>query len=116
MQRADQAAARLESLLADLRERLSSGDFGVLDALSAQIAAALETLAAAPADPDALHRIRALADRNAAALAAAARGVRAARQRLRDVADAGAGLGTYDSGGRRQIIAAAGSVYPAGRR
>jgi hypothetical protein len=48
-----------------------------------------------------LARIHARANRNAACLTAAARGVRAAQRRLKDLQTMGDGFSTYDGRGRR---------------
>ena len=57
-----------------------------------------------PADAAGLDLLRHKAQRNAACLDAAARGVRAARRRLAEIRTIESGLGTYDDKGRRDEL------------
>ncbi len=99
--------AGLEALLDTAREALLDGDILKLAALAGELEAA--TL---PRDPAALHRSRAKAGRNAALLAAALKGLRAARRRAEELAQPDR-FSTYDARGRRGALAA--STAPAGR-
>lgn len=103
------AAAALERVMERLHIAVISGDLGALPALAAEAEAGI---AAMPGTDDvaAVRRIQALAARNAACLAAAARGVRAARRRLTEIAAAKAGLQTYDDTGATQRIGVVGGA------
>lgn len=103
--RDDPALARLERALEDVGAALAGGAFAGLGPLTGELDAALAAVEAhPPADRAALDRLAARARGNMTMLAAAARGVRAARQRLRDLTAAGQGIGTYDRDGRRTVI------------
>lgn len=54
--------------------------------------------------PPELHLVRHRAERNAACLLAAQRGIRAARRRLAEIRGAAAGLVTYDRAGKRAAV------------
>ena len=92
--------ASLENLLDQAAEALLRGDLAALPALSDAIESAAQDL---PEDTALAERVRRKADRNARLLQAAARGVRAARGRLTEIAS-GPVLTTYDSLGRRAAI------------
>lgn len=85
----------LENLLLQTRKALLDGDFPALDALADEVGTALEGEIAAA--PDSLARIRAMAAENAVLIAAASRGVNAARRRLAPQDS----FSTYDSKGKR---------------
>lgn len=92
--------ARLEDLLDQAAEALLRGDLAALPALTEAIVSETESLAeAAPG----VERLREKADRNARLTQAAARGVRAARGRLSEIAS-GPVLTTYDALGRRAAV------------
>lgn len=94
------ATAELEGLLDAQRARLLSGDFSsLLDDLAATEKAEV-ALASGNHDGEALVRLHRTAERNAALLQASARGVRAARRRLRELADAPVAE-TYTAEGRK---------------
>ncbi len=92
--------ARLEELLDQAAEALLRGDLAALPALTEAIVS--ETGTAAEDVPGA-ERLREKADRNARLAQAAARGVRAARGRLSEIAS-GPVLTTYDALGRRASV------------
>lgn len=104
---ADQAAA-LAATLDRMRTALLAGDLASLP----ELAEALERLVPAAAGDGAVPRaalesLRARAQAAAAMLEATARGLRAARRRIEEVARAGQGLATYDRSGQRSRIGAA---------
>ena len=92
----------LESLLDAVHAALRAGDFAGLPALT-QAVEALETRAL-PRDAAALRTLQRKLQRNEACLQASARGLRAARRRMTEIAAARAGLQTYTMGGQRQQI------------
>lgn len=96
-------STQLDTLLDQTRDALVTGNLGALAALSVQA----EMLAASfpRVDRQTADRLRSKADRNARLLQAAARGIKAARQRLSDIG-AAATLSTYDARGRREVITA----------
>lgn len=101
---------RLLALLEDERHAILSGQIADLRRIAAQKERIRAQLARQPALTDAprLARLRALADHNAALLAAAQRGLIAARdtlERLRS-GTAGPALSTYDRHYRRADLAA----------
>ena len=101
-------AAALADLLERLRAALVAGDLAALPAL----AEGLERLVPDPVSPPrlplpVLEALRARARAGAVMLEATARGLRAARRRIDEVAAAGQGLATYDRGGQRSRIGAA---------
>lgn len=91
---------RLEDLLDQAGNALLRGDLTGLTVLTGEIEREAESLAP---DPALLARLRAKSDRNGRLAAAAARGVRAARARLSEIAAAPM-LTTYDAQGRRAAI------------
>lgn len=95
-------ASDLESLLDATRAALLAGDLDGLAGLTRQLEAALAGAALSPAD---LAALQLRASHNARLIAAASRGVRAARRRLAEVT-ACQGLVTYDAAGRRDVVAA----------
>lgn len=76
---------------------LRRGDYAALPALTAAMEEAAEGLDTAA--PDEVRALRDRLERNAACLLAAARGLRAARRRLAEIAQARAGLSTYGATG-----------------
>ena len=103
--------ADVETLLSDLRRGLISGDYSMLPDLLPQleqIEARAPSLSAAD-----LHLLRAEAERAQACLQAALSGVRAARRRVVDVADAARGLTTYGPDGVKATLP---SALPGSRR
>lgn len=92
----------LEGLLDSVHAALRAGDFAALPALTAAVGA-LEDVAL-PRDAGALRALQRKLQRNDACLQASARGLRAARRRLTEIAAARAGLQTYTQTGTRQQI------------
>jgi hypothetical protein len=93
-------APSLDDLLDQTSAALLSGDLTALARLSPLVETAASEL---PRDPAALARLKAKADRNSRLIAAAARGVRAARTRLGEIVR-GPVLNTYDAQGRRESV------------
>lgn len=91
--------ARLEELLDQAAEALLRGDLAALPALTE----AIDSETGSAADVPGAERLREKADRNARLAQAAARGVRAARGRLSEIAS-GPVLTTYDALGRRASV------------
>lgn len=89
----------LEMILVQSRKALLAGDLAGLAGLSGQ----LETvpLTEMPKTLAEARRIKQMAEENELLFAAAMKGVRAARQRLRDLSEHGR-FSTYESNGRRQ--------------
>jgi hypothetical protein len=103
----DHPISALEELLDTEITAIQSADFTGLDAFADRKEALLAALTSGPApEPRAIERLRAKARRNAAALDAAGRGLRAAGRRMAELARAGRPE-TYDAGGRRKGLAPA---------
>lgn len=92
-------SGHLETVLAETRAALLAGDFTALELLARRTGEILD--APLSGGPEALHRLRLMADENAGLIEAAARGIAAARQRLRRQE----ALTTYDARGRRGTLA-----------
>jgi hypothetical protein len=88
----------LETILDDSHRAILAGDLAALSTLATRLAAVTE--AGLPQDTGDLRRLREKAARNAGLLAAACKGVSAARRRFRELTET-AGFATYDSSGRR---------------
>lgn len=99
------AAGALERLLERERRDLLAGDLTALAGHARQKARLAAQLEKTPAGEAALARIRAMAVRNGALLAAARDGVAAALHAVEGRRKAGADLATYDRAGRRNAIA-----------
>ncbi len=97
-------ANALETLLDAVHAALRAGDFAGLPALTAALVALADT--ALPRDAAAMQGLRHRLQRNDACLEASARGLRAARRRMAEIAAARAGLQTYTQGGQRRQIGA----------
>ncbi|MGQ0564907.1 MAG: hypothetical protein ACT4OK_07520 [Gemmobacter sp.] len=95
----------LEALLDAVHAALRTADFASLPALTAAVGAAGSAML--PDDPAALRLLQRKLQRNEACLQASARGLRAARRRMTEIAAARAGLQTYSRTGERQQIGAA---------
>ena len=102
-------ATELEELLDQTRTALMAGDLAGL----AVLAERTERLPVAlpRTDPATAERLRGKAERNARLLQAAARGIRAARQRITEIGNAPV-LSTYDNRGRRELVAAPSAAVP----
>jgi hypothetical protein len=98
-----QMALLLEQALDRVQDCLQRGMLSQLTEPAAQIADLLPRIAGLD-DLALAQRLKTKAARNEACLAASARGVRAARRRLTEVAAARTGLSTYDGQGRRAAI------------
>ena len=96
------AIDRLSAELDRVYQVLRSGKLEGLAAATQALEAELARLD--PADAVGLDLLRHKAQRNAACLDAAARGVRAARRRLAEIRTIESGLGTYDDKGRRDEL------------
>ena len=103
--------AILETFLDTSTQALKAGSLADLTALSDQAEAALN--AAGKPDAAVARRLRDKAMRNQALILAALKGVKAARQRARDLASAGQ-FSTYDAAGQRNQVGEA--SLPLGRR
>lgn len=109
----DGVIAALTALLAAEAEAIRRGALPELGALAARMAELMAALPAAPGSVPAheLMRIRVAAEANSRLLAAALRGVEAARARMTSIRRAGLRLDTYDSAGRARAVSfAPGSV------
>lgn len=93
------------SVLTAARNAVLSGNLVELAAFPERLERALAT--ARPRSLKDAQRIRALAEENDLLLAAALKGVRAARQRLRDLSDS-ARFSIYESDGQRQQLGVGG--------
>lgn len=98
---AGDAVPALERLLEAERAAIRSGDFAGLERLAAE-AERMAGRLGAEAGPAALQRLRNRAEANRRLLAAAIRGVEAARARLEVIMSGG--LSTYDDRGRTQAL------------
>ena len=92
----------METLLDAVHAALRAGDFAGLPALTAAVQAL--DLDALPRDAATLRAVQRKLVRNDACLQASARGLRAARRRMTEIAAARAGLQTYTQSGSRQPI------------
>jgi flagellar biosynthesis/type III secretory pathway chaperone len=98
----------LEDLLEAERTGLLAGDLDRVLRLAGRKQALLSRLPDSSGDLARLDRLRRSAARNAGLLAAAAQGVRAAAERVRNLIEGPAPLTTYDGSGRRQSLASGG--------
>jgi hypothetical protein len=102
-----QNSPRAEPLAAQLLDQvyaaLLKSDYAALAGLSARLEKEMQT----PSEKLTEARLRIItrkAERNAACLLAAQRGIKAARRRLSEIRSSGAGLVTYDRSGRRAEV------------
>lgn len=93
--------ARLIRILHQMAEAARQGDLGTLGPLAEEATAALAAPSARRPDSAELARLHRQARTTARLLAATAEGLRAARRRLREIAAARDGSGTYGPEGRR---------------
>lgn len=89
----------LAALLEAEADAILAGQYTVLDDLAARKTALFDALQRVPPPPDDLRRIARLLARNRAILAAAIRGIGAARVRLADMRAVRDGLQVYDRSG-----------------
>lgn len=90
-------------LLDQVYTALLQSDYGALPGLTARLDRELQT----PSEPLTEARLQIIhrrAERNAACLLAAQRGIRAARRRLAEIRSTASGLVTYDRSGRRAEV------------
>lgn len=80
-------------------------DYGALAALTAAMEKAVQGQSDPPNEAE-LQMIRHKAERNAAVLLAAQRGIKAARRRLADIQASSSSFVTYDRSGRRSEVVA----------
>lgn len=95
---------RMMAILDAVRAALTTAEYDKLDALTtamAQELALLERPGQTRVARPALLRLQVRADRNAACLLAATRGMKSARRRIEEIRAARSGLVTYDLRGRR---------------
>ena len=92
-----------------MHSAILTADFRALAELSAQLEMALLGVGQI-GEPGALAAIQTKAERNAACLLAAGRGVRSALRRMAEVQGAGAALITYDGSGKRAELGATGQL------
>ena len=92
--------AQAEQVLDQMHAAILAADFSALGLLAPQLEMALNGMGQTQ-NPAYLQAIQRKAERNAAGLMAAARGVRSALRRLAEVQGAGTGFVTYDGSGKR---------------
>ena len=103
MQQSEDAIERLEVVVTETAKAIRGGDLAAMAGLAERAEAALAELGP-QTDAERLKMLRDQAGRNALALEAAAKGVRAARRRLAEVTGAREGVQTYDNAGNTQKI------------
>ena len=103
MQKAESALDRLEKVVGETARAIRVGDLAAMGGLAERTAAALSELGT-ETDSVQIAALRVSAERNAVALEAAGRGVRAARRRLAEITSARGGMKTYDGAGNTQKI------------
>lgn len=96
-------AEALLSTLDRVQTALRGGDLAALSALAEEMERACDA-GIAPANAEEARLLRARADRVAAGLMAAARGLRAARRRMAEIREAKRGVTTYDGRGARVTV------------
>lgn len=95
-----QAEMQIDGLMDAMHAAILSADYQALAQLSPELEAALLHLPQ-PMTQSVLRRLQDKAERNARSAGAAAKGVRAAIQRMKDVRQIASGLVTYDENGQR---------------
>ncbi|MES2435843.1 MAG: hypothetical protein V4586_18685 [Pseudomonadota bacterium] len=95
-----QAEMQIEGLMDAMHAAILVADYAALGQLSPQLDTALVNLPQ-HLEETTLLRLQGKAERNAASAGAAAKGVRAAIRRLKDVRQIASGLVTYDENGQR---------------
>jgi hypothetical protein len=98
----------IQTVLDDMRGAIVAGDYAKLTGLLPALSAAEKSLA--PTGMADLAALRAKAAQNASCLDAAISGVKSARRRLREIAQAEMGLTTYDREGAKALHLAAPST------
>ena len=97
---------RASALLEDERAALVAADFKALEDVATRKEALFEELRRTRAPEASLARLRQAAERNAALLAASARGLRAVTRRIAEIRAATGSLRTYSQDGRAQTVGA----------
>jgi hypothetical protein len=92
-----------EQVLDQVYAAMLISDYGALPALTAELEKALQRQAK-PSTEAEVQMIRRKAERNAAVLLAAQRGIKAARRRLADIRASSSSFVTYDRSGRRAEV------------
>jgi flagellar biosynthesis/type III secretory pathway chaperone len=100
----DALIAKLEHVLAQEKLALLSAEFDALDRLAPDKAALISRLASIQPDKMALQNIAAKLDENQTLLAAAIKGVTAARERLEALHHVQKTLSVYDHSGRIEFV------------
>lgn len=100
---------KLETLLDRTRDAVVAGDLATLSGLGPEVEAVVDSLP--QLDSQGVRTLQAKAERNSVLLRAAMRGLRAAKLRLDEISG-GQALTTYDSQGRKAVVAALGSKTP----
>lgn len=95
-----QAEIQIEGLMDAMHVAILAADYDTLGQISPELDAALANLPPHLGEKI-LCRLQRKAERNATSAGAAAKGVRAAMQRLKDVRQIASGLVTYDENGQR---------------
>ena len=95
-----QVEMQIDGLMDAMHAAILSADYAALAQLSPELEAALLHLPQSLTQ-GALRRLQGKAERNAQSAGAAAKGVRAAIQRMKDVRQIAGGLVTYDENGQR---------------
>lgn len=95
-----QVEAQIDGLMDAMHAAILAADYEALGQLSPELDAALGNLPQ-QLDEQALQRLQRKAERNATSAGAAAKGVRAALQRMKDARQIASGLVTYDENGQR---------------
>ena len=90
-------------LLDRVYQAILRSDYAALGGFSAELERELQSPSDKITDAG-LHLIHRKADRNAAVLLAAQRGIRSARRRLAEIRTTASGLVTYDRSGRRAEV------------
>ena len=98
-----------EQVLDQMHQAILTADFLALGKLTPQLETALSGMDK-PRNLASLQAVQRKAERNAACLLAAGRGVRSALRRLAEVQDAGTGLITYTGAGQRADHGATGQL------
>jgi hypothetical protein len=109
MKDAGERETQIVAVLDSLGRAIRAAEFTQIEEISAVLETHSQDLSGL--DRTALTRIRGLAARNAACLAASAQGIRAGRRRLAEIGAAGR-VDTYDRSGTRQAL----SLQSSGRR
>ncbi|MDZ4276672.1 hypothetical protein [Cypionkella sp.] len=96
-----QVEMQIEGLMDAMHAAILTADYDALGQLTPELEAALSSLPPQHLTEKMLRRLQRKAERNAISAGAAAKGVRAAIQRLKDVKQIASGLVTYDENGQR---------------